>query len=81
MNWKFWRLIRKRNLNPQPLIDEREIEALRRENLEASGQTLKDGQIEAGNSIDKLSAPGVVTGLGSIVARTAKEQRARNRRI
>ena len=79
MNWKFWRLIGKSSQHPHSLNDEREIEALRRENLEASGQVLTDGQVDGGKSIDKLSAPGVVTGMAAIVARTAEEQRARNK--
>ena len=65
------------------IIDQREMDALIRENAEARGETLgranKDESIRD-KSIDTVSAPGVVGGPTHMISRTTEEHRARNKR-
>ncbi len=60
----------------------REQQILLRENLEANRAQMDSEQVatvKGNRMMDRVNSPGVVTGMGSIVARTAKEQRARNK--
>ncbi len=71
----------KRNHVPV-IIDQREREALIRENSEAQGEVLgRDNKAESFGDkfIDQASAPGVVCDMTVIITRTAEEQRARNK--
>jgi hypothetical protein len=79
MTWKFWQLFTKKKHLPVPELDPREIEALRRENIEAFGTLIKNDSSGVGKAIDNVSTPGVVTGLNSIITRTAREQREGNK--
>ena len=71
----------KRNHVPV-IIDQREREALIRENAEAQGENLgRDNKAESFGDkfIDQASAPGVAGDMTVIITRTAEEQRARNK--
>ncbi len=71
----------KRNHVPV-IIDQREREALIRENSEAQGEVLgRDNKVESFGDrfVDQASAPGVVGDMTVIITRTAEEQRARNK--
>ena len=71
----------KRNHVPV-IIDQRERDALIRENAEAQGEVLgRDNKVESFGDkfIDQASAPGVVGDMTVIITRTAEEQRARNK--
>jgi hypothetical protein len=71
----------KRNQVPVT-IDQREREALIRENAEARGENLgRDNKAESlgDKFIDQASVPGVVGDMTVIITRTAEEQRARNK--
>lgn len=71
----------KRNHVPV-IIDQRERDALIRENAEARGENLgRDNKAESlgDKFIDQASAPGVVGDMTVIITRTAEEQRARNK--
>lgn len=76
------KLRRRKVLNSKLRLDEREQQILLRENLEANRAQIDSEQVATANGnrmMDRVNSPGVVTGMGSIVARTAKEQRARNK--
>ena len=77
---KFFQRLRR---NQAPVtIDQREREALIRENAEARGENLgRDNKAESHGDkfIDQASAPGVVGDMTVIITRTAEEQRARNK--
>ena len=78
---KFFQLFR--GNNPPTVIDQREREALIRENAEARGEVLGRSSKEEAlgdKSIDQVSAPGVVGDMTVMITRTAEEQRARNKR-
>jgi hypothetical protein len=71
----------KRNHVPV-IIDQRERDALIRENAEAQGENLgRDNKVESFGDrfVDQASAPGVVGDMTVIITRTAEEQRARNK--
>jgi hypothetical protein len=71
----------KRNHVPV-IIDQRERDALIRENAEAQGEVLgRDNKVESFGDrfVDQASAPGVVGDMTVIITRTAEEQRARNK--
>jgi len=71
----------KRNQAPVT-IDQREREALIRENAEAQGENLgRDNKAESFGDkfVHQASAPGVVGDMTVIITRTAEEQRARNK--
>lgn len=79
---KILKLRRRKVLNSKLRLDEREQQILLRENLEANRAQIDSEQVATANGnrmMDRVNSPGVVTGMGSIVARTAKEQRARNK--
>ena len=64
-------------------IDQRERDALIRENAEARGEAMGRSSKEEAlgdKSIDQVSAPGVVGDMTVMITRTAEEQRARNKR-
>ena len=64
------------------IIDQRERDALIRENAEAQGEVLgRDNKVESFGDrfVDQASAPGVVGDMTVIITRTAEEQRARNK--
>ena len=69
--------------NHEPvIIDQRERDALIRENAEAQGENLgRDNKVESFGDrfVDQASAPGVVGDMTVIITRTAEEQRARNK--
>ena len=69
--------------NHEPvIIDQRERDALIRENAEAQGEVLgRDNKVESFGDrfVDQASAPGVVGDMTVIITRTAEEQRARNK--
>ena len=69
--------------NHEPvIIDQRERDALIRENAEAQGENLgRDNKAESFGDkfVDQASAPGVVGDMTVIITRTAEEQRARNK--
>ncbi len=72
----------KRDKSPV-FIDQRERDALIRENAEARGEALGRSNKEdalGDKSIDQVSAPGVVGDMTVMISRTAEEQRARNKR-
>ncbi len=78
---KFFQLFR--GDKPPTVIDQREREALIRENAEARGEALGRSSKEEAlgdKSIDQVSAPGVVGDMTVMITRTAEEQRARNKR-
>ena len=78
---KFFQLFR--GNNPLTVIDQREREALIRENAEARGEAMGHSSKEEAlgdKSIDQVSAPGVVGDMTVMITRTAEEQRARNKR-
>ena len=71
----------KRNHVPV-IIDQRERDALIRENAEAQGEVFgRDNKVESFGDrfVDQASAPGVVGDMTVIITRTAEEQRARNK--
>ena len=71
----------KRNHVPV-IIDQRERDALIRENAEAQGENLgRDNKVESFGDrfVDQASAPGVVGDMTVIITRTAEEQRASNK--
>ena len=80
----FQRLFQRfRGNTPAAVIDQRERDALIRENAEARGESLGRSNKEdalGDKSIDQLSAPGVVGDMTVMITRTAEEQRARNKR-
>ncbi len=64
-------------------IDQRERDALIRENAEARGESLAHANEEESMGdkfVDRASAPGVVGGPTHMISRTAQEHRARNKR-
>jgi hypothetical protein len=78
---KFFQLFR--GDKPPTVVDQREREALIRENAEARGEALGCSSKEESlgdKSIDQVSAPGVVGDMTVMITRTAEEQRARNKR-
>lgn len=80
----FQRLFQRFRGNKAPtVIDQRERDALIRENAEARGEALGRSNKEdalGDKSIDQVSAPGVVGDMTVMISRTAEEQRARNER-
>ncbi len=80
----FQRLFQRfRGNKPPTVIDQRERDALIRENAEARGEALGHSNKETAlgdKSIDQVSAPGVVGDMTVMISRTAEEQRARNKR-
>ena len=72
----------KRNHVPV-IIDQRERDALIRENAEARGESLAHANKEESMGdkfVDRASAPGVVGHPTDMITRTAQEHRARNKR-
>ena len=82
-NQMFRKFFQRLKRNQVPVtIDQREREALIRENAEARGENLgRDNKAESlgDKFIDQASAPGVVGDMTVIITRTAEEQRARNK--
>ena len=82
MFFKFRRFFPTRKSRLGVRLSAEEIEILRRENLEAHREKMRlegSDRSSGDKAIDDVSAPGVVTGMSAIVARTAEEPRARNK--
>ena len=78
---KFFQLFR--GNKPLTVIDQREREALIRENAEARGEALGRSSKEEAlgdKSIDQVTAPGVVGDPTVLITRKVAEQRARDAR-
>ena len=78
---KFFQLFR--GNNPPTVIDQREGDALIRENAEARGESLGQANNEVslgGRFIDQVTAPGVVGDPTVLITRKVAEQRARDAR-